>query len=69
MYMDIFKYPSEWTSSKENYFKYKTELVNFINDRVNNRSKYLVALSAQQQILINDYLNANVMIDKILENV
>ena len=68
MYLDVFKYPSEWTSSKENYFKHKTKLVAFINDRVNNRSKYLSALEMQQQILIKDYLNANIMIDKILEN-
>ena len=68
MYLDVFKYPSEWTSSKENYFKHKAELVAFIHDRVNNRSKYLVALEMQQQILIKDYLNANIMIDKILEN-
>lgn len=68
MYLPVFKYPTEWTSSKENYFKYKTELVNFINDRVNHRSKYLDQLQDQQQMLINGYLNANVMIDKILEN-
>jgi hypothetical protein len=68
MYLPEFKYPSEWTSSVENYFKHKSELVSFINDRVNNRSKYLNLLKLQQQILITDYLNANLMIDKILEN-
>jgi hypothetical protein len=68
MYLPEFKYPSEWTSSKENYFKHKTELVAFINDRVNNRGRYLEALKVQQQILIDNYLNANIMIDKILEN-
>lgn len=69
MYLPVFKYPSEWTSSIENYFKHKAELVAFINERVNNRGKYLPALHMQQQILIKDYLNANIMIDKILENV
>jgi hypothetical protein len=68
MYLPEFKYPSKWTSSKENYFKHKAELVAFINDRVNNRSRYLEALKLQQQRLINDYLNANIMIDNILEN-
>lgn len=68
MYLDVFKYPSEWTSSVKNYFMHKSKLVAFINDRVNNRSKYLDALQSQQQRLIRDYLNANIMIDKILEN-
>jgi hypothetical protein len=68
MYLPVFKYPSEWTSSKENYFKHKRELVAFINGRVNNRSTYLEALKVQQQLLIDNYLNANIMIDKILEN-
>ena len=68
MYLPVFKYPSEWTSSKDNYFKHKAELVEFINDRVNNRGRYLKELKVQQQLLIDNYLNANVMIDNILEN-
>lgn len=67
MYMDVFKYPSEWTSSIKNYSMHKSKLVEFISDRVSNRSKYLDALQSQQQRLIRDYLNANIMFDKILE--
>lgn len=66
MYLDDFKYPSHWTSSWENYTSNKDNLYNFISDRVRNREKYLPALKKQQQILIDNYLNANIMLDKIL---
>ena len=66
MYLDCFKYPSEWTTA-EGYGKHRAELVAFIRDRVKNRHMYLTDLKEQQNILIENYLNANIMIDKILE--
>lgn len=69
MYMDEFKYPAEWTENFESYTKYAGHLKDFINERVNNRNKYLDVLARQRRILIETYLNANVMLDKLLKNV
>ena len=69
MYMDEFKYPSEWTDNWESYQANKQNLNDFILDRVNNREKYLDALTRQKRILIETYLNADVMLDKLLNNV
>ena len=66
MYLDCFKYPSEWTTA-EGYGKHRNDLVAFIQDRVKNREQYLTDLKEQQDILIDNYLNANIMFDKILE--
>jgi hypothetical protein len=66
MYMDEFLYPSEWTSSYNNYLSNRDLLIEFIQDRITNRTKYLPALQRQQKILIDHYMNANVMFDKIL---
>lgn len=68
MYMDEFKYPSEWTESWDNYLIFQQALDDFILDRINNREKYLDALSRQKRILIETYLNADVMLDKLLSN-
>lgn len=67
MYLDDFKYPSHWTSSWDNYLANRDNVHNFIHERLRNRERYLPALKQQQQILIDNYLNANIMFDKILE--
>jgi len=67
MYMDEFKYPSEWTASYTDYVLNKENIIGFINERIQNRSKFLPALQRQQKILIDNYMNANIMFDKILE--
>jgi hypothetical protein len=69
MYMDEFKYPAEWTENFESYTKYAHHLKEFIDQRVNNRYKFLDSLARQRRILIETYLNANIMIDKLLDNV
>lgn len=66
MYMDEFLYPSEWTSSWDNYVSNRDNLYNFIQDRIRNRDKYLPALERQQQILISQYMRADAMIERIL---
>lgn len=67
MYLPEFKYPSHWTSSWENYEANRDNVHNFIHERVRNREQFMSALKEQQQILIDNYLNANIMFDKILE--
>jgi len=66
MYLECFKYPSEWTENLQSYYKHRKELVSFIEERVNNRQQYLPMLADQQKILIERYLNANTMFDNIL---
>lgn len=65
MYLPEFKYPSEWTTSVANFKLYRAELVEFINERIVNRDKYLDALKTQRDILNSKYLQAGVMIKNI----
>lgn len=65
MYLDDFKYPSKWTESYESYNKYRLELMEFINDRINNRDDYADALAKQKQILLDNFITARVMIDNL----
>ena len=62
MYLSVFKYPSEWTSSVENYSMFKLLLKQFIEHRINNRDAYLPYLEEQKTILIKKYMNADKMI-------
>jgi len=66
MYRPVFKYPSEWTINYESYLKYKNELVDFINDRMDNPEKYEEDMRIQRSMLIGWYLNADVMIGRLL---
>jgi len=66
MYLDCFKYPSEWTSSYSNYQTHKQELINFINDKIDNYEQYSDNMLKQKQILIDNYLKATIMVDNIL---
>jgi hypothetical protein len=69
MYMDEFKYPAEWTESVDAYKQHREDLVDFINERIINRDQYMNALVRQKNILVQNYLNASVMIDKLLKNI
>lgn len=66
MYLPEFKYPSEWTSSYDNYLTYKQNLLDFIDEKLDNYDKYQDLIQQQQQILIRDYLNSSIMINRIL---
>jgi len=66
MYPDVFKYPSEWTSSWENYQNYRVRLIGLIADRIENYAYYQDALKECEADLIKNYLNADIMIDKLL---
>lgn len=63
MYEPEFLYPSEWTSSYENFEKYKSELLAFINHRINNPESYAYALEHQRVRLKDNYLSAHIMLD------
>lgn len=65
MYPDVFKYPTEWTSNWHSYNQYRDYLLGFIRERINNYDQYLPALAECKNKLISDYLNANIMINKL----
>jgi hypothetical protein len=65
MYPDVFKYPAEWTSNWHSYNQYREYLLGFIRERIDNYDRYLPALRECKNKLINDYLNANIMISKL----
>lgn len=67
MYLPEFKYPTQWTESRELYDFHKKDLVAFIQDKLNNYESLLPLVAKQQQILMNNYLNSTVMIDRILD--
>jgi len=61
MYLPEFLYPSEWTQDWNNYRKHKDELMQFIQHRLDNSHEYRDAMHKQTQILLREYLNADVM--------
>lgn len=67
MYEHEFLYPSVWTSSVENFKKYRKEIENFIRHRLEHPEQYEDAMKRQRERLIRDYLNADIMIDKLLK--
>jgi len=67
MYLSEFLYPSEWTQDLQSYQKHRTLVLRFINERLQNRERYLPALIEQCKILIEKYLTPTVMVNKLLE--
>jgi hypothetical protein len=65
MYLPEFKYPSEWTTDMDAFVKHRQDLIDFMQDRIDNRDKYLPLLEKQKQILLQDYLQADDMIKNI----
>jgi len=64
MYLKAFKYPSVWTSSLENFIIYKTHLIDFIQDKVVNYTKYETLLEEQRGMLMK-YLSADILYNKL----
>lgn len=67
MYLDVFKYPSEWTEDYNAFLKHRDDLTAFIDEKIDNAEKYISIVSEQQQILVDNYLNSTVMINNILK--
>lgn len=66
MYLPEFKYPSEWTTSVEAYEQNKDKLNAFVQDKIDNYDGYSKLVKQQQDILMDKYLNATIMADKLL---
>lgn len=67
IYFDKFKYPSEWTIDFDSYLKNRDNLVNFIVNLMDNYQEYHDnILVKQSEKIINDFMNADVMIENLL---
>ena len=60
MYLKPFKYPSEWTSCWDNFQKYKQEVKDFIQDKIDNYESYESLMERQRGILALVYCYAYV---------
>jgi hypothetical protein len=65
MYLPEFKYPSIWTESYENFITYRPQLVNRLNSILDDPTAYAELMQRQKDILISNYLSADVMIDRL----
>jgi hypothetical protein len=66
MYLDEFLYPSAWTETLDAYEQHRQDILEFIQERVQNYSKYVPALKKQRDILVQHYLTPSVMVDQLL---
>lgn len=67
MYLEYFKYPSEYTSSPASYKANKAALIGRIVNMMNNYDAYKPFIEQQKNILLDNYLSANVMINNIIQ--
>lgn len=67
MYLPEFLYPSEWTINYQSYINHRDVLVEFINDKLHNREKYLNKLVEQKELLIEKYLQPDIMVRQLLK--
>ena len=65
MYDPIFKYPSEWTESWEQYLKHKDELVALITDHMENYNQNLPKIKEQADSLNDDFFSATTLLENI----
>lgn len=65
MYLDTFKYPSEWTSSLANYKIHRKDLMNFVFNLMENYSHLQPVLSQQCEILKKKYLTSHIMMEQL----
>lgn len=69
MYMPDFLYPSAWTESWAAYQTHKSDLIDFIQHRLDHPKKYSKQLAKQKKILKERYLSADRMFDQMINHV
>lgn len=69
MYLDMFKYPSKWTESFDEYMNYKRQLVQFIRNVVSNYNIYSLMLMEQQRKLKDEYMLPTKMVKSIVNSI
>ncbi len=65
MYYDAFKYPSVWTESWDSYVKHRDQIIEWLRDLMENPLRGAI-LPMQRAKLLEDYLSAKPMINKLL---
>jgi hypothetical protein len=65
MYDDVFKYPSTWTESWEQYIKHKDELVALITNHMENYNQNLPKIKEQADSLYDCFFSATALLDKL----
>ena len=68
MYDQLFKYPSVWTASWQDYLNNKEQLCHYITVTMNNYENRLLDLHKQTQRLTQDYFSANRLVENILSS-
>lgn len=66
MYSDEFLYPSEWTESFEAYERNKVKVIEWLRYAMTDHSKAHNGIPRQRAELLDRYLSAGPMIDKLL---
>jgi len=65
MYDTVFKYPSEWTESWEQYIKHKDELIALITNHMENYNQNLSKIKEQADSLHNCFFSAAALLENI----
>jgi len=68
MYLQDFKYPSIWTENYENYIAFRPQLVERLNTLLAYPDSLADRMQMQREILVNNYLSADVMISKLTDS-
>ena len=67
MYADAFKYPSAWTESWDSYVKHRVQLIEWLRYLLlDEQTSAKQAMPAQEDKLMQQYLSAKPMFDKLL---
>lgn len=67
IYLDIFKYPSEWTKDYDHYLKHKDDLLIKISELMNNYDKiHDNELKEQGTIIVDNYMSSTIMNKQLL---
>ncbi len=65
MYLDEFKYPSDWSLTWNHYIANRKEICDKIVDYMENYDNYLPALKKQTALLTNDFFSATNLLNNI----
>lgn len=65
MFADVWKYPSEWTSSWDSYVKHRTELCDKIVDYMENYRNYSKLIPQQAHSLNEHFFSCNTLLDML----
>lgn len=65
MALDVFKYPSEWTESFDDYLEHADQVVALLREYMDNYDAYSYSLKAQREHLMHQYFNGDKIYDSI----